>query len=62
MTRFSISLQESVETVFWSLQNSDGREIIIPKLKSYNILDIAKSINPKRKIDIIGLRPGEKNS
>ena len=60
MTRFSISLQESVETVFWSLQNSDGREIIIPKLKSYNILDIAKSINPKRKIDIIGLRPGEK--
>tara|TARA_Y200000002_G_C22671873_1_gene660388 strand:+ start:1161 stop:2156 length:996 start_codon:yes stop_codon:yes gene_type:complete len=60
MTRFSISLQESVETVFWSLQNSDGREIIIPKLKSYNILDIAKSINPRRKIDIIGLRPGEK--
>jgi len=60
MTRFSISLQESVETVFWSLQNSDGREIIIPKLKSYNILNIAKSINPRRKIDIIGLRPGEK--
>ncbi len=60
MTRFSISLEESVEAVFWSLQNSDGREIIIPKLKSYNILDIAKAINSKRKIDIIGLRPGEK--
>ena len=60
MTRFSISLEESVETVLWSLQNSDGREIIIPKLKSYNILNIAKSINPRRKIDIIGLRPGEK--
>ena len=60
MTRFSISLEESVETVLWSLQNSDGREIIIPKLKSYNILDIAKSINSRRKIDFIGLRPGEK--
>ena len=36
MTRFCISLEESVETVFWALKNSDGREIIIPKLKSYN--------------------------
>ena len=60
MTRFCISLEESVETVFWALKNSDGREIIIPKLKSYNILDIAKAIDPKRKIEVIGLRPGEK--
>ena len=60
MTRFCISLNESVEAVFWTLKNSDGREIIIPKLKGYNILDIAKAINPKRKIDYIGLRPGEK--
>ena len=61
MTRFCISLNESVEAVFWTLKNSDGREIIIPKLlKGYNILDITKAINPKRKIDYIGLRPGEK--
>ena len=57
MTRFCISLNESVEAVFWTLKNSDGREIIIPKLlKGYNILDITKAINPKRKIDYIGLR------
>ena len=60
MTRFSISLEESVKAILWTLKNSDGREIIIPKLKSYNILDIAKAIDPKRKIKIIGLRPGEK--
>lgn len=60
MTRFSISLEESVKAILWTLKNSDGREIIIPKLKSYNILDIAKAIGPKRKIKIIGLRPGEK--
>ena len=30
------------------------------KIKSYKILDIAKAIDPKRKIKIIGLRPGEK--
>lgn len=60
MTRFSISLEESVKAILWTLKNSDGREIIIPKLMSYNILDIAKAIDPKRKIKIIGLRPGEK--
>ena len=30
------------------------------KLKSYNILDLAKAINPNKKIKIIGLRKGEK--
>ena len=60
MTRFSISLEEAVEAVFWTLKYSEGREIIIPKLNSYNIMDIAKAINSKRKIEFIGLRPGEK--
>jgi FlaA1/EpsC-like NDP-sugar epimerase len=46
--------------VTWSLQNSQGGDIVIPKIKSYKILDIAKAIDPKRKIKIIGLRPGEK--
>ena len=37
-----------------------GGEIIIPKAKSYKILDLAKAINPQKKLKIIGIRPGEK--
>ena len=32
----------------------------IPKLKSYRTIDLAKSLDPNRKIKFIGLRPGEK--
>ena len=34
--------------------------IFIPKLKSYRIIDIIKSINPNGKIKVIGIREGEK--
>ena len=37
-----------------------GGEIFVPKLKSYNIIDLAKAINPNKKIKIIGIRKGEK--
>ncbi len=60
MTRFNITLQEGVDLVFESIQNSFGSEIIIPKLKSFKIIDLARSINSKNKIKIIGIRPGEK--
>jgi len=60
MTRFNISLAESVNLVIWSLVNSIGGEIIIPKLKSYKILDLAKAICNNCKIKFIGRRPGEK--
>ena len=60
MTRFNITLQEGVDLVFESIKNSFGSEIIIPKLKSFKIIDLARSINSKNKIKIIGIRPGEK--
>lgn len=60
MTRFNISLQESVEMVDWSIKNCVGGETIIPKIPSYNVLDLAKAINAKAKIKYIGIRPGEK--
>ena len=62
MTRFNITLDQTVDFVLWSLENNIGGEIFVPKLKSYRILDIANAINPKSKIKIIGLRPGEKIS
>ena len=37
-----------------------GGEIFVPKIPSYKIMDIALAINPKAKINFIGIRPGEK--
>ncbi len=60
MTRFNITLEESIKTVIWSLINSKGKEIFVPKLKSYKLLDLAKAISPKTTIKYVGIRPGEK--
>ena len=60
MTRFSITLKEGVEFVISSLNKMWGGEIFVPKIPSYNILDVAKAIAPKCKIEIVGIRPGEK--
>ncbi len=60
MTRFNISLDESIEMVLWSLKNSIGGEIVIPKIPSFKILDLIKATNNKKNYKIIGIRPGEK--
>lgn len=60
MTRFNISLEQSVDMVIWSLQNNLGGEIFVPKLPSFKVTDLARSINSKFKSKIIGIRPGEK--
>ena len=60
MTRFNISLPEAADFVINCLKNMKGQEIFVPKIPSYKILDVVKAINPKPKIKIIGIRPGEK--
>lgn len=60
MTRFNITLKDAVKFVLYSIFNMKGGEIFIPKCPSYKIMDIAKSINSKAKIDFIGIRAGEK--
>jgi UDP-N-acetylglucosamine 4,6-dehydratase (inverting) len=60
MTRFLITLKQSVEFILWSLTINTGGEIFVPKLSSFKILDLAKSLNPKAKIKIVGIRLGEK--
>ena len=60
MTRFLISLEEGVKTVFFAINNQVGGEIYVPKMPSCKIVDLCKVINSRRKIKIIGLRPGEK--
>ena len=60
MTRFCITLEESVKAALWTIKNAKGGEIVIPKVPSYKILDLVKAINKIAKIKIIGMRPGEK--
>ena len=60
MTRFHISLKEAVDAIVWAVNNLQGGEILVPKLKSYNIMDLCKAISPKSKIKFLGIQPGEK--
>jgi UDP-N-acetylglucosamine 4,6-dehydratase (inverting) len=60
MTRFNISLQGGVDMVMHALEHAWGGEIFIPKIPSYRILDVAKAIAPDTKVEIVGIRPGEK--
>lgn len=60
MTRFNISLQGGVDMVMHAMQHAWGGEIFIPKIPSYKILDVAAAVAPECKIEIIGIRPGEK--
>ena len=43
-----------------TFQNNLGGEIFVPKLKSFNILDLSRAVNPNAKFKYIGIRPGEK--
>ncbi|WP_203544824.1 UDP-N-acetylglucosamine 4,6-dehydratase (inverting) [Desulfovibrio sp. JC010] len=60
MTRFWITLDQAVRFVLNRLADMQGGEIFIPKIPSTYIVDLAKAICPECKIDIIGIRPGEK--
>jgi FlaA1/EpsC-like NDP-sugar epimerase len=60
MTRFNISLQGGVDMVMHALDHAWGGEILVPKIPSYRIMDIAEAIGPDCEKPVIGIRPGEK--
>jgi UDP-N-acetylglucosamine 4,6-dehydratase len=60
MTRFNISLKEGVDMVLWALEQSFGGELLVPKIPSYRITDVAEAIGPSCQKPIVGIRPGEK--
>ena len=60
MTRFNISLSEGAQIVDWAINNAKGGEIIVPEIPSFRITDLAEAIGPNCKIEITGIRPGEK--
>jgi UDP-N-acetylglucosamine 4,6-dehydratase/5-epimerase len=60
MTRFWLSLEDSVNFVISSFEKMMGGEVFVPKIPSVKITDLAKAMNNKAKFKIIGIRPGEK--
>ena len=60
MTRFNVLMNEAIDAVIWTIKNSLGGEVVIPKAPSYNILNLADAIAPNCSKKIIGIRPGEK--
>ena len=60
MTRFFISLEDSVKFVIQCLKQMDKGEVFIPKMSSVFVEDLIKTIAPNISIKVSGLRPGEK--
>ena len=60
MTRFNITLDEAISMVFWSINNSIGGEIFVPKIPSYKVSELAEAVGPNCEKNIIGIRNGEK--
>lgn len=60
MTRFNITLREGVDIVLNTILNGCGGEIVVPKIPSYKIKDVAEAISPSSEKIIVGVRPGEK--
>lgn len=60
MTRFNITLEEGVNLVLFALEHMWGGEIFVPKIPSYRITEVAEAIAPDCRLEVVGIRPGEK--
>ncbi len=62
MTRFLLTLDRAVDTVFGAVATGERGETFVPKVKSANITDVAKALMGDKELPIVytGIRPGEK--
>jgi UDP-glucose 4-epimerase len=62
MTRFLLSLDQAVDTVFAAVQGAQSGETYIPRVPSAKVTDLAEVLIGNRPIKtvITGIRPGEK--
>jgi len=62
MTRFVMTLEQSVDLIEYAILNGESGDTIIPKLVSMNVKDLIDIFSKKynKPINIIGLRSGEK--
>jgi FlaA1/EpsC-like NDP-sugar epimerase len=62
MTRFLLSIDQAVDTVFAALKEAKPGEIYVPRLPSATVINLARALVGDRKIEVkeTGIRPGEK--
>jgi len=62
MTRFLITLDQAVDTVFAAAREGEAGDTYVPRIPSAYVMDIAKALIGDRQIEIkvTGVRPGEK--
>jgi UDP-N-acetylglucosamine 4,6-dehydratase len=60
MTRFWISLEQGVRFVVNCIEEMQGGEVFVPKIPSMKMIDLAHAMAPEARVEIIGIRPGEK--
>jgi UDP-N-acetylglucosamine 4,6-dehydratase len=60
MTRFWITLEQEVRFVIRALEEMQGGEIFVPKIPSMKLSDLVQALAPEAKVEVVGIRPGEK--
>lgn len=62
MTRFLLSLEQAVDTIFAALKTGKRGETYVPRVPSARVTDLAAALIEDRSIEIkiTGIRPGEK--
>jgi FlaA1/EpsC-like NDP-sugar epimerase len=62
MTRFLLTLDQAVDTVFAALREGRRGETYVPRLAAARIVDVARALAGDRELEVefIGIRPGEK--
>jgi UDP-glucose 4-epimerase len=62
MTRFLLSLEKAVDTIFAAVREARRGETYIPRVPSAKMVDVAAVLIGSRPIQIVftGIRPGEK--
>jgi UDP-N-acetylglucosamine 4,6-dehydratase len=60
MTRFWLSLEQGVRFTIRCVEQMEGGEVFVPKIPSMRVVELAKVMAPESRIEVIGIRAGEK--
>jgi len=59
-TRFFITLPQAVRMVIDTFDLMQGGELLVPRIPSMKVVDLAQAVSPGAAMHDVGLRPGEK--
>ena len=58
MTRYFINIEQAINLCIFSIREMLGGEVFFPKMKSFNVINLAKAISKNNNPDIIFTKPG----